>query len=120
MLLDCGNQLQQHLSKVVDENGAQAIAMYETAECFAANVAASIAFGVDVDCFANPNHPFQENLRHMCETNMKNGLRFVGWLFQPTLLKWSRLRFMDRAVEEYFLRGESLQQLVFFTSAITF
>lgn len=56
-LFDCGTQLQKHLFNVVDGN--QAIEISEIMACFASNIVTSTAFGVDIDCFVNPNHPTQ-------------------------------------------------------------
>ena len=56
VILDCGKQLQQHLSKVINPN--ESIEMFELIACFVSNIIASAAFGIDIDCLANPNHPF--------------------------------------------------------------
>lgn len=108
-LLDCSKQLQKHLSNIVthSNNDGTTVDLRETVACFAGNVIASVGFGVDVDCFANPKHPFRETGRRVFELSMKwkglvNGLRMFGWVFHPTLLKWSRLGFMDREAELFF------------------
>lgn len=99
--LKCRNQLQTYLSKVVDTN--EAIEMCEVIACYTLSVMASIIYGIDINCLANPNHPFRVAERKVFDINLKNGLRFIGWFFQQTLLKWSRLRFVERDVEEYFI-----------------
>lgn len=101
VFLDCGNQLQQHLFKVVNAN--QSMEISDVIACYTSNVMASAVFGIDIDCFANPNNPFRNAERKLFEINVKNGFRFMGWLLQPTLLKWSGIKFIDRDVEEYFL-----------------
>lgn len=100
-LIECGKHLQKHLSKVVKEN--QAIEMSEIFACFASNMIASTAFGIDIDCLADPDHPFRSIERQTFEINLKNGLRFIGWFFLQKILNWSGLRFVDRDVESYFL-----------------
>lgn len=104
LLLECGIELQRHLSKVINEKQAKSIEIYEIIACHASNITASIAFGIDFDCLADPNHPFRNATRQIFEINTKNILRFFGWFFQQTLLKWSGLRFVDHAAEEYFLK----------------
>lgn len=100
-ILDCGNQLQKHLSKVVTPN--EAIELCELMACYATNLTASVGFGIDIDCLADPNHPFRNAGRKVFEISPKNALRLSGWFLLPKLLKWSGLRFVDRTVEEYFL-----------------
>lgn len=97
---ECGNRLQQYLSNAINAN--ETVEMCEIAACHSLNVVASTVFGIDVDCLANPNHSFRSILRQMFEINLKNGLRFIGWFFQPNLLRWSGLRIVDREVEQFF------------------
>ena len=101
ILHDCSKQLQRHLSKTVNANVA--IEVHELAGSYATNVMAKAAFGIEVDCLADPNHPFRKNACKIFETNIKNAVRYFGWFFQPTLLKWFGLRFIDRKIEKYFV-----------------
>ena len=102
VLLDCGNQLQRHLTKMLNTN--RSIEMYEISASYASNVVASVVYGIDIDCLANLKHPFRNAVHKVHEINLKNAFRFIGWFFLPKLLKWSGLGFVDREVEEYFLK----------------
>lgn len=105
VLTDCSVQLQKHLSKMVNANldidNNESIELNKMMVCLSANMVASIAFGLDVDCLAEPNHPFRNATRRVFQNSFKNTLRFLGAFFQPTLLKWSGLRFIDSEAENF-------------------
>lgn len=93
MLAGCSDQLQKHLSKIVNvDNKDESIELNKIMVCFSTNIVASVAFGIDVDCLTEPNHSFRNATHRVFQRSFKNTLRFLGAFFQPTLLKWSRLR----------------------------
>lgn len=70
--------------------------------CFTTNNIASVAFGIDTNCFGDPENPFRKYGRRIFEATLKNGFRMFCFILSPTMLKWSGLRFCDRDVEQFF------------------
>lgn len=99
-LLECKNPLQQHISKLANAN--ETVEVCELIARFTTNVIASVAFGIETDCLADPNNPFRKNGRKFFASNLKNAFRFFCFTVYPTLLKWSGIHLMDRDVEEFF------------------
>lgn len=99
-LLDCKNPLQNYIRKVADTN--ESVVIREVAALFTTNAIASVAFGLDIDCFADPNSPFREYGRRIQAPGLKNSFRFSCFFLCPSLLKWTGLHIVDRDVEEFF------------------
>lgn len=57
-LLECKNPLLKHMEIVIAESN-NAFDIRELTACYSTNVIASVAFGIDIDCFADPTQ-FEE------------------------------------------------------------
>lgn len=99
-LLDCKNPLQRFIEKASKTN--ETVEIREITTCFTTNVIASVAFGIEIDCLADPDTPFRKYGRKFFEFNLTNAIRFLCFKISPRTLKWSGLRFMDREVENFF------------------
>lgn len=66
-------------------------------------ILASVAFGIDIDCLAEPNIPFRVYGRKIFEMSLKNALRFICFSVNPKLLKWTGLGVVDRDVQEFLI-----------------
>lgn len=75
----------------------------EMAACFTTDVIASVAFGLETDSFANPNTGFRKYGRKFLEPTFKNGLRFMATFVFPKIMKWFKIRIVDRDVENFMI-----------------
>lgn len=100
MLLECGRSLDIILREAAEKQ--QEIDVREHIACFSINVIASVAFGIDIDCIIEPNHPFRENGRKFFARTWKNGLRNFCRFVCPNLMPLLGMRFIDNDVEAFF------------------
>lgn len=100
-LLECKDPLENYMSTVADSN--ETVEMREMTARFSTNVIASVAFGIEIDCFADPDNPFRRLGRKIMELSFGNGFRAFAFIVCPQLLKWTGIRNTDRDVEEFFL-----------------
>lgn len=82
-------------------NSDDSIDIREMSACFATNLIASVAFGTDIDCFADADNPFRRYGRKIFQPTLKNGFRLMCFAVCPKLLKLLGLRFLDRDVEDF-------------------
>lgn len=85
----------------IEKRANKSIEVYELTASYTTNVIASVAFGIDIDCFAEPDHPFRMCGRRVFEPSLKNTFRFACFNFFPNLLKWSRIGAVDRESVEF-------------------
>lgn len=98
-LVDCTDSLLQYTNRMANTNDS--IDIREMSACFTTNIIASVAFGTDVDCFAEPENPFRKYGRKIFQPTLKNGFRLMCFAVCPQLLKLLRLHFIDADVEEF-------------------
>lgn len=99
-LIEQKHSLQDYIRKVAESN--ETIAIQEVATLFTTNAIASIAFGLEVDCFADPNSPFRECGRRCQEPGFKMSIRNLFFHVCAKLMKWTGLHFLDSDVEDFF------------------
>lgn len=105
-MVDCGDSLEKYVKSFADTE--QTIEMHDVFSKFAANVIASIGFGLEVDCFENPDCEFRKYGLQFFQPTLKNTLRFNLAFMSPTLAKLLKMRFADKEIGEFML--ESFQQ----------
>ncbi|XP_055305823.1 probable cytochrome P450 6d5 [Sitodiplosis mosellana] len=98
-LLDCTNPLQNYMEKVAESG--EIVEFREVTACYLTNAIASVAFGIDIDCFADPDNAFRKYGRQMFDLTKSNAFRFLCFNLNPNLLKWSGMHFLDREVENF-------------------
>lgn len=91
------------LMKRLQELENQTFEVRDVMSLYTINLIASVAFGIEIDCFADPENPFRKYAQKMTEPTLKNTFRLFCFLFCPTLLKWSGLHFLDRDTEEFLM-----------------
>lgn len=97
----CGNSLKQHIGCFA--NNDRSVEMGEEFSKFSINVIASVAFGIEVDCFKNPDCDFRRYGKRFFEPSLKNTLRGNINVMMPTLSKLLRLRFVDKEVCDFMI-----------------
>lgn len=121
-ILDCKRSLEEHVREAAHAD--KWVEAYEMSACYTTNVigepqiashslsiqfnvifftVASVAFGIDINCLADPNIPFRLYGREFFMLTLKNAIRQIFFAISPALLKWSGLRMMDRDVEQFFI-----------------
>lgn len=96
---ECRGPLMKRLQEVENKT----VEIRDIVSLYTINLIASAAFGIEIDCFADPENPFRKYALKMTEPNLKNAFRLFCFLFCPTLLKWSGLHFLDRDTEEFLM-----------------
>lgn len=64
---------------------------------------ASVAFGIEVDTFKNPDNEFRVCGRKIFEPSFLNGLRLLLNFFAPQLMSLFRIKFVDASVEKFIM-----------------
>lgn len=98
-LLDCQGPLLKHMEQVANTN--ETVEVCEMSARYTTNGIASVAFGIDIDCFADPDTPFRKYGRKIFEINLKNAFRAFSFNLCPKLMKWTGVHFVDRDVEDF-------------------
>lgn len=99
-LLNCTNRLHKFVKKIAYANGLVDIG--EMSAAFATNAIASIAFGIDVNCFSDPENPLRINGRKVFASSAANTFRLMLLNLCPKLLQWTGIRPFDRDVQAFF------------------
>lgn len=95
----CSLSVQKYLEKAADKN--QVIDIRELSACYATNVIASVAFGIEVDSIAEPNNDFRKYGRQFFASNLKNGIRSTLSFISPKLMGLLRVRLADQEIEDF-------------------
>lgn len=72
-LLECQPPFIKHMETVA--NTGETVEVRELTACYTTNAIASVAFGIDIDCLADPETPFRKYGRQVFEINLKNAFR---------------------------------------------
>lgn len=100
-LLDGKRPLLQHIENLL-ANGDETIETRDLTACYTTNVIASVAFGIDTNCFGDKENPFRKYGRKPFEINLKNSFRNFCFGVCPKLIKWTGIRATNRDVDEFF------------------
>lgn len=99
--VDCGNKLDNNLRQLAEHSDEFEVC--ELSACNATNFIASVAFGLDIDCIANPNEIFRHFGRKIFEPTLANSLRIALTLLNPKLMKVLRLGICSHEIEDFFM-----------------
>lgn len=100
-LTDCGIPLINVMNKAA--HNQEIIDVREITARYATNVIASVAFGLETNCIDDPDTPFRRYGRKFFDVNIKNGIRFFGMFICPQLLRISKMRLIDKDVEDFMI-----------------
>lgn len=98
---NCTDQMRKLIENAAEND--QIIEAREMAACYTTDVIASVAFGLEIDSFANPNNGFRKYGRKFFETSVKNGLRFAAMFVFPQIMKWFKIRIVDRDIQDFMI-----------------
>lgn len=98
-LVECGFALQKHIDSSIARN--ETIEIREIAAKHSTNVIASVAFGLDIDCFNDPKAKFREYGKKALQPDLKNGIVFSLNFLYPAALKFLRIRSIKWEVENF-------------------
>lgn len=107
-MVECGSSFQKHIDDLVKIN--ETIEIREIAARHSTQLVASVAFGLDIDCFTDSKSKFREYGRKALEPDLRNGIVFVLNFLFPAALKYLRIRSIKREVEN-FMRSVVKQNL---------
>lgn len=109
-VVECGNSLEQHLNKLAAAK--KEIEIRNVFAKFTTNVIVSVAFGIEINCFENPDNEFIKYGWRWFEPKYKHVIRFTMSLLSPFLTKLFGVRFADKDVE-LFMKDTVRQTLEF-------
>lgn len=98
-IVDCGRPLEDYLmqqAKIGDE-----IEVKEVFSRFTTNVIASVGFGLDIDCFKEPNNKFREMGSRFFQSNFRNTFRLAVSFLCPFFTRLVGIRFADKDVSDF-------------------
>lgn len=96
---NCGKSVQNHMDQFADTN--KPVEVREIFACYATNIIAACAFGLDIDCILNPKEEFRKRGMQIFATNWRNAMRQFLAMTSPTLGRLFRVRFIDKEVQEF-------------------
>lgn len=99
-LVECGLSLETVMEETAKNQ--KEFNVRECIACYSINVIASVAYGLDVDCILEPEHPFRQNGRKFFARSWRNGLRNFCRFVCPQLMHLLGMRFIDNDVEAFF------------------
>lgn len=100
-LVDCGGPLDRYVANVADEQGT--IEVREILAQYTTNIIASVAFGIEVDCIADPENEFRRFGRKVFTTSFSKGILRVVVFLLPSLVPWLGLKIVERDVEDFLM-----------------
>ncbi|KAJ6639104.1 putative cytochrome P450 6d4, partial [Pseudolycoriella hygida] len=109
-IVECGEPLESHVMKLAERKSS--IEIREVLAGFTTNAIASTAFGLKIDCIANPETPFRKYGKKYFSLSIKNGFRIMAQTVCPMILKFFRIKAMDQDVEDFFI--DSVKQTLFY------
>lgn len=109
-IVECGDPLENHIVKLAEQNSS--VEVRELLAGFTTNNIASTAFGLKIDCIADPNTPFRKYGKKYFSLDVKNGFRIMVQTVCPRLLKVLRMKAMDQDVEDFFI--DSVKQTLLY------
>lgn len=70
---------------------------------FATDVVSKCAFGINSHCFDDENSMFRKIGKAMFEFSLKNSFNQTAYFFRQNWVKWFKLDFFDKWIENYFV-----------------
>lgn len=98
-LLDLNGPLLKHIEQMASAN--RTVECYNLAVNHTTNGIISTGFGIDIDCFADPDNPFRKYGRRISQPNLKNTLRTICSILCPALKRWLGIHNIDRDAEDF-------------------
>lgn len=98
-IVNCGTPL-KNVIKTAAKNQKE-IDAREIISKFTTTIIASVAFGLDIDCFKNQDEPFRKYGRNFFAATFKNGIRTMLRFVAPKLMKSMKIRFVDKDFEDF-------------------
>lgn len=95
-IINCGQPLDNHIEKLV--KSGETFEIREVFAKYSTNVIASVAFGIEIDCFADPESAFRKYGEKVFKPTFSNTLRRTITFLAPRLSKFLRLRFADKDI----------------------
>jgi len=108
--VECGDPLEAHIVELAEKNSS--VEVRDLLAKFTTNNIASTAFGLKIDCIADPNTPFRKYGKKYFSLDIKNGFRIMAQTVYPKLLKLLRIKAMDQDVEDFFI--DSVKQTLLY------
>lgn len=99
-LQDGKRPLLQHIEELI-ARGDKTIEVRDLTACYTTNTIASVAFGIDTNCFGDAENPFRKYGREIFEITVKNSFRMVCFNMCPKLIKWTGIHIVNRNVEDF-------------------
>lgn len=98
-IVDCARPLEdciKQLAKTGDE-----IEVREIFSRFTTNCIANLGFGLEIDCFKEPNNEFREKASRLFQSNLRNTFRLAISFLCPFLTRLFGVRFVDKDVSDF-------------------
>lgn len=102
-IVDCGKSMENCLIDAAAAGERNEIEVGDLFSKFTTNVVASIGFGLEIDCFKQPDNDFRQYTRRFFEdmVHWKNTIRFNISFVSPYLTKLLKFRFVDAEVADF-------------------
>ncbi|XP_067628166.1 probable cytochrome P450 6g2 isoform X2 [Eurosta solidaginis] len=101
---EVGRELDKHLlsqSPDCDENKSFIMEMKELCALYTTDVIATVAYGVQANCFRNPNGEFRRHGRAVFKFSLRRSLEFIIVFFMPHLVPYLRFKVVPPASTKF-------------------
>lgn len=98
-IIDCARPLEECIKQFAQTDAE--VEVREIFSRFTTNVIASVGFGLDIDCFKEPNNEFREKASRLFVSNFRNTSRLAMSFISPFLTRILGIRFVDKDVSDF-------------------
>lgn len=98
-IVECGKPLEKQLNKLA--NTQKEVEVRDLFARFTTNIIASVAFGIEINCFEQPDNEFRIYAWRFFQPKLKHVIRFNLSFLSPFLMKLFKVRFADKDVGEF-------------------
>lgn len=102
-IVECAKSMVDYVEQFANTNNS--IELRQIAAHYATNVIVSVAFGIEINCFENPDNEFNENVvKVFFKPSFRSMVRSIcHTLLSPPLIKLFGVRFVDKQVSDFMI-----------------
>lgn len=100
-LVACGDPLKKFMEQAASRE--ETVEVREILAQYTTNVIASVAFGIDIDCIADPDTDFRKYGRKVFEPTVKNALGTITQILFPQLMYLIKIKSVAQEVEDFII-----------------
>jgi cytochrome P450 family 6 len=101
--VDCGKTLQDNISSNIGKPALEDIEIRDLFARFGTNIIAAVAFGHEVDCINEPDHPFRQMGRRVLTPSFRESIVGQINLLSPKIVEYLKLKQISSEIDDFFI-----------------